>query len=263
MEKIKSEKITKPIQLLASWLVGLVSINILFLVTALKITGWQSTLLIIASIVNVPLFLICIFILQTKFRPELQEDLFYAEYLSKKTNKIKIVPRRINNEIHNKSIINIEKKNSADKSKLLEYSISINDYLSNFKEIRALFKDKNIPIHNIFGKTYGTDSRPKGKIVSINYAMSFAAKIELFTLLLDFKLDGYNYYDPSTEPDGEDVVIGSYNSKRILCPFNNEFKKMLMNKPELVDLLYFEKDYISHPFYTEDELMENYLNSNN
>ncbi|TOM08643.1 hypothetical protein CGH83_23420, partial [Vibrio parahaemolyticus] len=65
------------------------SISSSFLVAASNIEiAWQSGLLVIAAVVNVPLFLSAVFLLQTKFRPELQEDSYYSSYLSNKTNTI-------------------------------------------------------------------------------------------------------------------------------------------------------------------------------
>lgn len=89
-QKIEASKITKPIQLLASWLAGLILVNGSFLATAISITTpeWVRASLVVASIVNVPLFLIFLFMLQTKFRPEMQEDAFYAKYLELNTGKL-------------------------------------------------------------------------------------------------------------------------------------------------------------------------------
>jgi len=66
--KIVPEKVTRPIQLLAAWLTGLVIIDGSFLTVATQIANpiWASGALVIAAIVNVPLFLISIFLLQTK-----------------------------------------------------------------------------------------------------------------------------------------------------------------------------------------------------
>jgi hypothetical protein len=88
-ERILPHKVTKPIQLVAAWLVGLVLIDGCFLGTALYLSGseWARIVLIMASIINVPLFLGAIFLLQTKFRAELQEDTFYSQYLAKKQIK--------------------------------------------------------------------------------------------------------------------------------------------------------------------------------
>lgn len=89
-QKIDPPKITKPIQLLSAWLVGLILINGSFLATATTISTptWTPAALVVASIMNVPLFLICLFLLQTKFRPEMQEDVYYAKYLEVNTGKV-------------------------------------------------------------------------------------------------------------------------------------------------------------------------------
>ena len=85
-QQIVPHKITKPIQLLGAWLAGLAVINGSFLAGAATITSlqWLPAVLVIAAVVNVPLFLASLFLLQTKFRPEMQEDSFYSKYLEKK-----------------------------------------------------------------------------------------------------------------------------------------------------------------------------------
>jgi hypothetical protein len=86
-KRIEPHKVTKPIQLLAAWLVGLTVVDGAFLAAAAYIQkpDWVPGVLVCASVVNVPLFLISIFLLQTKFRPEMQEDSFYSKYLETKT----------------------------------------------------------------------------------------------------------------------------------------------------------------------------------
>lgn len=86
-QQIKVQNVTKPIQLLAAWLVGLIAINGSFLGAAnvIENPSWAAGLLVGASVVNVPLFLLLIFFLQTKFRAELQEDSFYSKHLDKLT----------------------------------------------------------------------------------------------------------------------------------------------------------------------------------
>ncbi|WP_348946251.1 hypothetical protein ABHF33_06935 [Chitinibacter sp. FCG-7] len=81
--KITPEKVTKPIQLLAAWLVGLITVNASFLLAAQQITkpDWATGALVIAAIVNVPVFIGALFLLQTKFRAQIQEDSYYAQYL--------------------------------------------------------------------------------------------------------------------------------------------------------------------------------------
>ncbi len=72
-------------QLLAAWLTGLIIVDGLFLMAAAKVESpnWAPGVLVIAAIVNVPLFLVCLFLLQTKFRAEMQEDVYYSKYLER------------------------------------------------------------------------------------------------------------------------------------------------------------------------------------
>jgi len=83
---LNPEKVTRPFQLLAAWLAGLLLLDGSFLAAASQIHSpeWASAVLVIASVANVPLFLVSIFLLQTKFRPEMQEDPYYAKYLEHK-----------------------------------------------------------------------------------------------------------------------------------------------------------------------------------
>ena len=84
--EIAPEKITSPIQLLAAWFVALIVLDGAFLTAAGVVSSpaWISPVLVIAAILNVPLFLGCMFLLQTRFRPEMQSDEHYSEYLKQK-----------------------------------------------------------------------------------------------------------------------------------------------------------------------------------
>ena len=86
---INPGKVTRPIQLLAAWLSGLILVNgsLLTAATHLGDPTWAPAALVIASILNVPLFLVCLFLLQTKFRPEMQEDIYYARYLERRVSE--------------------------------------------------------------------------------------------------------------------------------------------------------------------------------
>ena len=98
--EIIPHKITKPIQLLAAWLAGLAIVNISFLTAAgfLHQPGWLPPLLVIASIINVPIFIVSLFLLQTKFRPEMQEDTFYSRYLERKYAPINLKVERVDQD---------------------------------------------------------------------------------------------------------------------------------------------------------------------
>lgn len=84
--QILPEKITSPIQLLAAWFVALIVLDSAFLTAAGVVSAptWLPAILVIAAISNVPLFLSCMFLLQTRFRPEMQSDDHYSEYLAQK-----------------------------------------------------------------------------------------------------------------------------------------------------------------------------------
>jgi hypothetical protein len=83
--KIEAHKITKPIQLMAVWFIALLLIDSALLTAACKLNdpAWLAPALVIAAILFVPLFLAGIFLMQTVFRKELQEDQYYSEWLKR------------------------------------------------------------------------------------------------------------------------------------------------------------------------------------
>jgi hypothetical protein len=83
--KIEAHRITKPIQLMAVWFVALLLVDSAFLTAASKITAptWLAAALGISAIAFVPLFLIGVFLMQTVFRKELQDDQYYSEWLKR------------------------------------------------------------------------------------------------------------------------------------------------------------------------------------
>jgi len=86
---LEAHRVTKPIQLLAAWLIGLAVVDSSFLAAATQIEQpqWLRCLLVIAAIFNVPLFLGASFLLQTKYRPQMLEDRYYAAHLATMTNQ--------------------------------------------------------------------------------------------------------------------------------------------------------------------------------
>ena len=81
--KIEPHKITKPIQLMAVWFVALILIDseLLTAATFIKEPKCIPFILVISAIVAIPLFLIGIFLMQTVFRKELQDDPYYSKWL--------------------------------------------------------------------------------------------------------------------------------------------------------------------------------------
>ena len=102
-QEIKPEKVTKPFQLLATWLAGLIILVSALLVASAQTyeVKWINCFYAISAISIIPIFLILIFLLQTKFRPQMQEDKYYSEWLAndyRKELKGEIVYYDINNK---------------------------------------------------------------------------------------------------------------------------------------------------------------------
>ncbi len=84
--KIEPHKITRPFQLLAVWFAGLGVLVSAFLAAAVNVSNptWLPGLFGITAVILVPLFIILIFVMQTKFREQLQDDPYYAEWLKRR-----------------------------------------------------------------------------------------------------------------------------------------------------------------------------------
>ena len=78
---IEPHKITQPIQLLAVWFASLVLLVGSFLTTAVLIAErWLSTVCTFAAGVCVLLFVPLVFLMQTRFRSEMQDDPHYSDW---------------------------------------------------------------------------------------------------------------------------------------------------------------------------------------
>ena len=82
-QRIEPHRITKPIQLMAVWFVALLLIDseLFTAATFIKEPSWIAPLLVISAICFIPLFVVGVFLMQTVFRKELQEDQFYSKWL--------------------------------------------------------------------------------------------------------------------------------------------------------------------------------------
>jgi hypothetical protein len=216
MEKnqIIPEKITKPIQLLGAWLVGLLAIDasFLFAATNMGTTSWQSSALTVAAIVNVPIFIVALFLLQTKFRPELQEDSFYSTYLNSKTNQlIKISKKEVQFEEIERRIEALEKRQkviagNGNRSSLSKLSYALNCHLLNQKEIEAKLSEIGVEIIREFGET---SSAPDGMKVAIADRVPDEVRNEILALASQLGFEHYSTIHPWEDID-EDVLFGAY-----------------------------------------------------
>ena len=217
MEKpqITPERITKPIQLLGAWLVGLLTVDGTFLVAATRMdsSSWQSGALTIAAIVNVPIFIGALFLLQTKFRPELQEDSYYSTYLSSRTNEpIKIRRNEVLFGEIEKKLESLERnaqkidQPEAPATKLSELSFGINVHLANKDQILS-----ELSALGILGVTqFGENLKPP-ETMKVAVSESIPKK-ELAEILRISRRLGFTHYGfiERFEDISEDVLFGAY-----------------------------------------------------
>ncbi len=248
-QKIQPHNVTKPIQLLAAWLVGLILINGSFLGAAKVITApdWAAGLLVIAAVINVPVFLILIFFLQTKFRAELQEDTYYSKHLDKITGARKEkAPKNddfINTlkEIQESSHDQFEQisKNLEDVSKSLSEvnstsfdTQSVIEKLSKTKEsieyierekykrsIKIAINEKIPSYHDITKKLVQSGfsinyifGRKKPESLTISYLSDIKKEYlaEIYMILEPYGFNRIDYAGSRSSPDKSDIYIGSY-----------------------------------------------------
>ncbi len=208
--------VTKPIQLLAAWLIGLILINTSFLggAVAVHTPSWAPALLVIAAVANVPLFLFCLFMLQTKFRPEMQEDSFYNKYLerrySEQTQKIEIVSVEgsENDGVMPRKSENITIVNTKNSIVISDYKIRANDLLENFQEIVNRLGQVGLKVDSTFGSTSEKKGRPEKFGLSVGSNSHIEVFQKVLSILLDFGLE-YVAFAPESYSKGG-IYIGSY-----------------------------------------------------
>ena len=213
---IKPEKITRPIQLLGAWLAGLFSIDSCFLVAAANLTdgSWESRALVIAAIVNVPIFLTAVFLLQTKFRPELQEDSYYSTYLSRKNNELIRVSKyeafvfEINHRLEN---LETRTLGAIEHPELNEGSLDallfgVNRHLPDLEAIKSRLADLGLSKMSIFGP----NEPPEHRVVSISQYLRKKKVDTIVDLASELGFESYNLFDSWAEETEEDVLFGSY-----------------------------------------------------
>jgi hypothetical protein len=262
--KIEPHRITKPIQLLAAWIIGLILTDSIFLYSAVSFEPgtWERGALVIASILNVPGFLFALFLLQTKFRAELQEDTFYHEYINKKT----AIPQRIDKDVIQDSRIDeLEKILKRSHSSISaqqqtpnpeqfdwdSWPVGINGLHPQYQEIRKALRAHSIPVSSIFG-TEDDSSLPKKWVIALNPAIPFHQKIHLLRTLIPFNFDGFEFHIPVREADeDDDVYIGGYGFGDY-CEFNDSLKDLVADDIEEVDFQhYYNRNRISNRLFAE------------
>jgi hypothetical protein len=118
-QKIEPHKITRPIQLMAVWFVALILIDseLFTAATLIKEPNWVPPLLVISAICFILIFIGGIFLMQTVFRKELQDDPYYSKWLLGEKGK-QSIPQTTNKNIKTNLVETNVKRRS-----LMEYMI--------------------------------------------------------------------------------------------------------------------------------------------
>ena len=217
-QTIKPEKITKPIQLLGAWLAGLFSVDSCFLFAASNMENgsFESISLIIASIINVPLFLLAVFLLQTKFRPELQEDSYYSTYLSQKTKEPVVISKtdakilELTHKISSLEEMLIEgsSSKSQNENSLEGVLVGINKYLDN-KQLTSNTLSK-YGIHGF--STFGTEALTTQQSVAISEYLPKNLTSVILQIAKEAGFTHYGFFDNKAEETDEEILFGSYGT---------------------------------------------------
>jgi hypothetical protein len=202
---IEPSKITKPIQLLAAWLAGLVLVNGSFLAAANALTtpAWASGILVVAAVLNVPLFLAALFLLQTKFRPEMQEDEFYSKYLHS----------RYSLETGTKELVISSQIEETRRAAIVPHKhtegtqVMVNDMLSNYAEVRSALMSADIKINNIFGSTAVEPEVPPHLLLTLGREVDLGL-LQSVIKALEGKIDYISLVPEGWEADA--IYVGSY-----------------------------------------------------
>jgi hypothetical protein len=243
-QKLQPEKVTRPIQLLAAWLVGLVVIDGIFLEVAVRLEpgSWERSGLVVAAILNVPAFLAALFTLQTRFRAELQDDVHYAQYLSKKTAEAVALPWA-DDDADDIDADDDEAAgdvaSTADPATLdwSRWRVAINAQLPRYAEILAALRAARIPVAEVFGHAPAAGGEPPAnRVVSLSRALPAAHQAALLRALLPFGFDGFQVWNPVRDADeDEDVYIGSYGA-RTYAPMDAGLARLLADGAGAADL---------------------------
>ncbi|QOF79302.1 hypothetical protein [Variovorax sp. 38R] len=221
-QPIKPNNITKPIQLLAAWLAGLLAIDSCFLIAAARLpTGsWEAQALTVASIANVPLFLLAVFLLQTRFRPELQEDLYYSTYISQKTNaRVALTKEDAASVALQQRLERLEVQLVTASTRVPRADEDV-DLLSLRWGINKNFEDREaiariLSQAGVLGYTlFGSNEKPLHRVVAL--VPNLQPKIERAVLRLaaDAGFKKYSYINEFEELE-EQVLLGGYGDETL------------------------------------------------
>ena len=190
----------------------------------------------------------------------MQEDVFYAKYLDRKTNQYIEISEADQNKIR---LEQIESElfavtqstrslpaGSQDSTEVREVEshrsfplgISVNDHLPWFRELRKELRKAKFPVEDIFGAVNGTEP-PDKFIVTIGNHLRGTSVRDLLRVLLKYNFDGFEFSETRDQPEPRDVYIGGYGWKRLYAPNTEEFRVFVNGEVDLVDLQHYVRSH--------------------
>lgn len=130
----------------------------MFAATSMSPNSWEPGALTIAAIANVPLFIGALFVLQTNFRPELQEDSYCSSYLNNRTNQVITISKKdalveaLEDRIKQIEARDLEPHSVSAHSFLSELSFGVNAHLVNQAEIEEALFEAGVDLIRVFVK---------------------------------------------------------------------------------------------------------------
>ncbi|KPQ23808.1 MAG: hypothetical protein HLUCCA13_11755 [Halomonas sp. HL-48] len=239
-KNIDPSKINKPIQLLGAWLAGLILVNGGFLGTAITIDNpvWVRGVLVIAAVVNVPVFLAAIFLLQTKFRPEMQEDSYYHDYLLNMSGEPKAKFKLVEDAPVKQPATQQDESVATDWS---SYKVLVNPNIRDKEKIVSNLSRLNIPISGEFAQSLS----PTITAPAIMFGRGFKLKniIDLLKAMNGTTVQYVTY-------GGDEDEVDQYNNEAYIGPITPEYKTHGIPLKELLDAV--EKGTLSaEQFYSD------------
>ncbi|WNI39066.1 hypothetical protein [Chryseobacterium sp. SG20098] len=241
---IKPEKITKPIQLLAVWLVGLILLVSALITGAatIKTPDWIPAFFSISAVCIIPLFLILIFLLQTRFRPQMQEDEYYSKYLNINTlEKESTLKESIINELVHNTDTKLIELTSITQANITE----INDKIQSIIDKKELSIFSSEVISNTETKKFKTFIDGTKNQIYLNLKLSRFKDILNKINSLDLKIDRYfGDTDHHESPPIFLLSFGSNVSVEILKTLINNLREFGLTNLKTIKPGKFEEDTI-------------------
>jgi hypothetical protein len=154
-------------------------------------------------------FLVCLFLLQTRFRPEMLEDVYYSKHLervSSQTKEVEVLQYSVtpgHGELRQVPLPRLLPGNTAD--------IMINDLLPNVAELEERLRQKGIFSTSKFGSASLNATQPNPFIITIGDSVSPTILREVIAESIPFGLKAVRRATSGWNLHEGRIYIGSYS----------------------------------------------------